>query len=329
LFAAVATIMAFTGFREPMTTEVGLNALLADPTGAIPRALTLSYTPWLLDILKLYIVLLLALPGVLWVYGRSRIAVAGFSLTLYAMAHHFDWFTLTEYPRALAWFWNPFSWQLLFLGAAVIGFQNDQGWRVPRHPALHALAGCLVISAAYLAHNHLLGPGWTDRQTLAPAHLVSFAAVAYLASGLLHPGWRFWKSTIARPIVACGQHSLLVFCTGVLVSYGLSLALERTTSRVVEALIIAGGVAIAMLAGLAAGPLGPTKATRTGATAADITEVPTPADATSVMPAREIEPLLVHSCSTTVLSPSRRQQAPSCAEPDGTGAEVNAETVPV
>jgi hypothetical protein len=246
VFLIVVGVAALARNWQPVPRDFYLDPLFADPSTALPRALALAYSPWLLDILKLYILMLLVLPGALWVYRRSRVAALAMSLSLYVMAHRYAWFTPIEYPSGLPWFWNPFAWQLLFFGAAAIGLENARGWRIPRHPALVFLAGCVMVGVVISVRQHWLGPRWTDRPTLGTAHLVSFAAFAYLLANLLSPSWRFWSRPVARPIVRCGQHSLEVFCCGVVISYLITLVFYWTTSPVFEAFIISCGIAASM-----------------------------------------------------------------------------------
>jgi hypothetical protein len=80
------------------------------------QALALRYTPVNLDVLPLYILLLGAFALALWLMIRKPNWTLAGSLVLYFAARHFGW-NLPASPSGL-WYFNPFTWQLLFfLGA--------------------------------------------------------------------------------------------------------------------------------------------------------------------------------------------------------------------
>jgi hypothetical protein len=77
LAAAVIALLLFREFDPIDAGPFGLSALLESPLEGIANILMLQYTPWLMDILKLYIALILALPPMLWLFNRCRIAAIG------------------------------------------------------------------------------------------------------------------------------------------------------------------------------------------------------------------------------------------------------------
>lgn len=250
VLAIVCLLFMLFNRYEPLDGgPFGLAAMFENPAKAVPNALLLLYSPWLMDILKLYIVLLLLLPTMLWLYQRSRLAAFGISLAGYAIAQKFPEITPREYPHNLGWFWNPLGWQFLFFGAAMLGCERARGTlRLPRNAAWMAAAAIALAVVIVLRRTDAMGWMWTDRQKLAPMHVASFALFAYLVSGLLRPNWAFWRGPIAAPIIRCGRHSLPIFCIGVVIDYTVSMVLEPIHSHFVEAAIVAGGVGLTLLA---------------------------------------------------------------------------------
>ena len=249
LAVVCALFMLFNRYEPLDSGPFGLAAMFEHPTRAIPNALLLMYSPWLMDILKLYVVLVLVLPSMLWLYQRSRLAAFGLSFAAYAVAQKFPEIAPREYPHNLPWFWNPLAWQFLFFGAAMLGCEQARGsFRLPRNAGLMALAAASFVAVIISRRTEALGWMWTDRQKLAPMHVLSFTLFAYLVSGLLRPNWAFWHSRIATLIVRCGRHSLPIFCIGVVVDYVVSMLLEPLESHLAEATIVACGVAVTLLA---------------------------------------------------------------------------------
>src|SRR4030081_1159401 len=80
---------------------------------AIIHGLLLQAKPLNLDVLQLFIVLMAFFPIVLFgMMRRPNLTVIG-SIALYLAARQFDW-NLSSFPEG-RWYFNPFSWQLLFV----------------------------------------------------------------------------------------------------------------------------------------------------------------------------------------------------------------------
>lgn len=251
MLAIVSCLFLIFRRWEPLDAGVfGLRPMIERPREALPWALMLAYSPWLMDILKMYILLLALLPGALWLYHRKPMVAVGISLGLYSFAQRFHEISPRAYPNGTEWFWNPVAWQLLFFGAVIIGYEKAVGSRqLPRSRFLTAFALAVAATVVVLCRSKFLGWEWTDRQKLAPMHVLGFASVAYLLSGGLKSEWAVWRSAIAQPIIRCGRNSLPVFCTGVVISYLVSMLLASIHSWVLEAVIVACGVLLTLVAG--------------------------------------------------------------------------------
>ena len=87
--------------------------LLVAPVDTLTQGLVLKYKPLNLDVLPLYVVLMGVFPPVLWLMLRHRNWVMLGSVLLYFAARQLGW-NLPSYPSGV-WYFNPFTWQLLFL----------------------------------------------------------------------------------------------------------------------------------------------------------------------------------------------------------------------
>ncbi|HWB21103.1 MAG TPA: OpgC domain-containing protein, partial [Phycisphaerales bacterium] len=112
--AGIVFLAHASGKLDPV--KVGMGPFVTEPVKAGVNALMLTYTPWLMDILKMYIILLLMLPVMLMVYRWRRWVAIGLSCAMYVFAQRCSDVVLPVYPQGQQWFWNPLAWQLLFFG---------------------------------------------------------------------------------------------------------------------------------------------------------------------------------------------------------------------
>src|ERR1700709_2749444 len=96
--------------------QFNIDVFLSHPLRELLQALFLRYRPVNLDVLPLYILLLGTFAPALWLMVRKPTLVLAGSLVVYFAARHFGC-NLAASPSGL-WYFNPFTWQLLFfLGA--------------------------------------------------------------------------------------------------------------------------------------------------------------------------------------------------------------------
>ena len=95
---------------------MGIMDFLKEPDVTIVQALLLRFRPVNMDVLPLYIVLMLFLPGILWLMKRSADLTLALSVLLYCATWEYDLY-LSAYPNGVSAF-NPFAWQLLFVFGA-------------------------------------------------------------------------------------------------------------------------------------------------------------------------------------------------------------------
>lgn len=235
-------------FKKPLGFLVGLPMMTHQ----------LGYT----NILPLYTVLLIVAPALLIVGLRwPKLLLAG-SILLWAASGQFR-LNLPNFPNPGGWFFNPFSWQLLFVVGLLTGIMMKQGRRfVPVLPWLQwATGGFLLLSliwsktpavAAVLGHGMWMldqaGLPWFitvfDKTFVTAPRLLHILSLVYLMSTL---GWvrRAAASQAMRPIALLGRHSLPVFATGTVLCFALQGVKDVLGDHfLLDTLLLAGGLAI-------------------------------------------------------------------------------------
>ncbi len=215
------------------TEAFRIDEFLHAPGIMMIQALMLRFQPHYLDILPLYIVLLAAFPLVLAAIARHPLLALLPSATLYALTHLVGW-SVPAYPSGQTWFFNPLAWQFLFVIGAVLGYARVRevsvlpGSRWLAASAITVAGLVALISLSWTIQSNLadapdglftaLAPYVGDKSNLGPVRLASFLVLVLAAVRLVGPGSAILKTRAARWLIACGQHSLHVFCFGILLS---------------------------------------------------------------------------------------------------------------
>ncbi len=264
LFLAFTAEIAFLALRfdnQMFVEEMNVLTFLDEPHVTLIQALLLKFRPVNMDVLPLYIVLLAAFPLVLWAAMRRPLLVMAASLALYLGARRFGW-NLPNYPGDAGWFFNPFTWQILFvMGAVATRTPGILAWLARQERWLVPVIGIYLAFAFWIALSWnvpgLEGtvPTWLarvlypiDKTSLDPLRALHFLALAYLTARWVGPQARFLSSRLARPLVICGQHSLAVFCVGTFLSFsGEFVLLELDGSLVTQVAVGATGILLMCL----------------------------------------------------------------------------------
>lgn len=225
------------------------------------QALALRYKPVNLDVLPLYILLLGAFAPALWLMIRKpNWSLAG-SLVLYAAARHFGW-NLPASPSGL-WYFNPFTWQLLFFLGAWIALGGAKAIQsIVRTRAAFWLAIAYIIFAFVVTMAIRvpefggLVPHWilqpfdpNDKTNLAPYRIVHVMALAVVVTRFLHLDSPTLKWRALAPLIKCGQHSLPVFCTGIVLSFCAHAAIELSLNSIWVQIFVGATGILLMTAG--------------------------------------------------------------------------------
>jgi len=246
-------------FDSPMyENEFNVFNFLQHPDVLIGQALTLRYKPVNLDVLPLYIALVFVAPFIVWCLVRRPNLTLLSSIVLYILSRWFDW-NIASYPPGTTWYFNPFCWQLMFVFAAWCGLGE-----IAKYSKWVWSKAALIVAAAWLVfaffivmswHSAFLGsliPKWMikaiypiDKTDLDMLRFTHFLALAIFTTLLISRKWKPLNSIWLRPMILCGQHSLPIFCIGVLLSFSAHWILTQYTKGVWEQLAVsAAGILI-------------------------------------------------------------------------------------
>jgi hypothetical protein len=219
-------------FDNPLyAEEMNILDFLQTPDVTIVQALLLKFTPVYMDILPLYIALLGLFPLVLWALQRAGIIALAMSTLLYALTWWFDW-NVPAYPGGY-WYFNPFAWQLLFVFGAWCALEGAERLRALWQSrvafvlaGLYVLASLIIVLAWRFPGTAGYMPAWLtdmigslDKTNLDLVRLTHFIALTVLVVQLVPVDWKGLRWRISRPAIVTGQHSLAIFCIGVVLSF--------------------------------------------------------------------------------------------------------------
>lgn len=247
-----------------------------DPQQAVLDLFTLQWVPNYFDILPIYLIVLAMVPIAMLIARIHPLAVIGTSVFLWWLTWNQglvigfgDW-KLVDIPLPLdlladrtidrMWFFNPFAWQLLFF----LGFSFLAGWIKPPPRSRLLFWACVAFVILMVP---IRQPGWVDgipaaaglydwlrwwafKPELGPLRPLQLLAMGYVALYLLE-NRRHWLATPwAAPIVKCGQQSLSVFVTSMVLSWIAGAAFDHIGNGA-GALILVNGTGFALLIGVA------------------------------------------------------------------------------
>lgn len=233
-------------YANPLGTQIGIPLL----THQIGYA----------NILPMYAVLLLVTPFAILTGLRFPRALLLGAVALWAWAG-MNWVSLPNYPNSGGWFFNPLSWQVIFVTGLLVGIAMRRGEILfPVRRWAQVLAGAyLLISLATVTYppfagkvgavlwfieDHGVHRQFTafDKTFLTLPRLLHILALAYLLGSL--SALRIWAgSTAMRPLAMMGRHSLPVFAFGTVLAYTAQVIREATPdSFLLDAAVIGGGI---------------------------------------------------------------------------------------
>jgi hypothetical protein len=255
-FAEVSYVT--TVFDNPLySEEIGILNFLKQPASTLVQAMILRFQPANMDILPLYITLLLGFVPALWLLLRRPTLALAASGALYAAVKIFG-LRLATYPEG-TWFFNPLAWQFLFIFGAwcALGGVARAGRFIQSRPALVLAIGYLVFSLAVsfvwnVPWLEARVPRWVshwifsiDKTNLDPERFLHFVALAVVTVQFVPRDMPGLESRWLRPVILCGQHSLVVFCLGEFLSFaGHFVITEAAGSLAIHVLVSLAGILI-------------------------------------------------------------------------------------
>jgi hypothetical protein len=257
IFLAEISYVA-TSFENPLyTEEMGIMDFLKQPDVTIVQALLLRFRPVNMDVLPLYIVLMLALPVILWSMKWKPDLTLALSAVLYAVTWEYDLY-FSAYPNGF-WAFNPLAWQLLFVFGAWCALGGARRMsRILASPVTMWISIAYIVAAFYVTLTwyvpqvpHLMPKRleqWMypiDKTNLDVLRLTHFLALAALTVRFLPRDWPGLKSPWLRPLILCGSHSLEIFCLGVFLAFaGHFILAEVSGGAAMHAVISLSGILI-------------------------------------------------------------------------------------
>jgi hypothetical protein len=237
--------------------QFNVARLMEYPVETLTQGLLLKFKPLNLDIHPLYIVLMGMFPPVLWLMLRHKNWVMLGSALLYLAARHYEW-NFPSYPAGV-WYFNPFTWQLLFvLGAwLALGGITALDFLIQSRAVLCLIIVFLLFALVMTLSTQIIelqgilpidlfeafNPN--DKTNLAPYRVVHLASLVLLVVRLIPLDWPGLAWPIFRPLIKCGQQSLEVFCVGVFLSVIAHFVLEKISDGYIAQLLVgAAGLAI-------------------------------------------------------------------------------------
>ena len=235
-FVVLAAGVCYATLRvhdQNYTEDFGIDNFVDEPKVAIIKLLLLQYQPQFLDILPIYMIFLGVLPLLLLLLRSWLPLPLLISGVLYLLTWRFGW-QVHSYPDEDGWFFNPLAWQFLFVIGATAGYAPYSRQSLPINSAwLGKLSVGIaiaigIISVSWTIHSAYetfpallqreLSPLVEDKAGLAPLRLISFLALAIASAHIVRRDSRVLRGPVAQWIIRCGQHSLQIFCLGILLS---------------------------------------------------------------------------------------------------------------
>lgn len=201
--------------------------IVEQPVRALAGIGMLTYQTGNFNILPMYMVLMAMLPVIL-LLARIRLSlVLVVSVALWAAANAWR-ITLPSFPSEGGWYFNPLTWQLLFVMGLVGGVWLRRGETLPFSRLLYGLAVAYLLASAILVFGHLWDyfpqlPEWVwisgfNKSWVGFFRLLHVLSIVYVVIYSPLPALLARRLDEGNWIVRLGRHTLPVFWTGTILS---------------------------------------------------------------------------------------------------------------
>tara|TARA_Y100000815_G_scaffold2504_1_gene2271 strand:- start:19203 stop:20387 length:1185 start_codon:yes stop_codon:yes gene_type:complete len=258
---SLALVIVGTGLyvfgAETIAKNVNFTRFQTDTIKALIGVPLLGYQLGYFNILPLYVVLLFAAIGYLYVGVRSVWAMMAIAFGIWCFAHLTE-INFPNWPGKWGWFFNPLGWQLVFAFGLAFGLSVKTGRAfVPFSRVLYALAWAFVIWSGYWVKMEMGAvPGLaalpdlfadTNKGALAFLRLVHVLALAYVIVHTRFIGWLL-STVVFRPVAMVGRNGLAVFASGSVLAIFLQVLFEAwPVGDAVKVAVIVTGLAAQFL----------------------------------------------------------------------------------
>ena len=251
-------ILVYLAGRDHLADESNTRILLDHPGATLAHAAILQYRPVNTDILPVFVLFHALFAPLLWLLLRVPNVTLGASVLLYAVVHVFGW-SVPAWPNNV-WYFNPLAWQLLLVLGAWWVIEGNRYWSwVTSRTAL-------VLAVLYLVISLIVTLSWSvkpieplvpqalaklvfplDKSNLSPLRLLHFLALATLAAWFVPRNWRGLMTPVMRGARRCGEHSLPIYCLGVLLALASQLTLLDISDRLATQIMLSLGGILVMI----------------------------------------------------------------------------------
>lgn len=258
IMTSIMTLAIFAGGalyfgRQDLISEINIKPLIDNTEQGVVAMVLLGHQLGYNNILSMYAVVLLILPGLLLLRAMSPWLVLAVSATLWLLAGLFQIVPLNALDQGY-WFLNPWSWQFLFVIGLVAMMRSRAGHPLPRHPLLVGLCAfylglsSLWVLFSWWSIDFSLGlpavlTGF-DKTFLSTPRLLHVLALGYLLAVI--PVFSRWsRLRLDHPLVMIGRHSLPVFIFGtILAMIGQVLLFVTGKNAILGTLFVLAGIGL-------------------------------------------------------------------------------------
>lgn len=249
---AIFAFIALSLEAPELMKSINIGPVMEQPAQAIVGIVSLGHQLGYNNILSMYAVVLLMMPGLLMIGAYSLPLMVGVSGAVWFLSGLFQ-IAPPAYPLGGVWFLNPLSWQFLFVIGMAATMHVKRGGEIRPAPVLIGFCAIFVIAALLWVRIPLWGweaaidlpvvlAGFDKTYLSLPrlAHVLSIAYLIVVTPRLV----RALRLPASHPLTLVGQHALPVFIAGTL------LAMAAQAWRTAAGTTIPGDIVIVM-AGLA------------------------------------------------------------------------------
>ena len=258
IFAAAAM---WLGGAE-LLSKNNLGPIFAHPLEAMVGIPLLTHQLGYLNILPLYATLLVATPLLIPIGLRWPLGTLVGSVLVWMIAGQFR-LNFPNFPTPGGWFFNPLSWQLLFVIGLLCGMAMKAGQRfVPRNRTLFSFLAALLVFILLWVKVPALGDAgrealgalsklglpfyitWFDKTFVALPRLLHALALFYVLAYLAPVRW-FAGTKLAAPLRHLGKHGLAIFAVGTVLSLALqAVRLDMEPDPLVDGIMLGAGLVL-------------------------------------------------------------------------------------
>lgn len=251
LFVSVFTIRQWRHY-DPVPVDF-LEPELAHGSHWLWAVLTLQALPNNLNILPLYILLLLAIPVMVWLWKISAKLLLGVSFVLWCIANLDPSINIPNWLDPDGWYFDPLAWQFIFvLGmlSAILAGRNDG--HLPSPKWLRWVCGIYLFWGVWecfpyrdwgLPPLNPLPVPYAEKSTLALWRWLEAMAILVVvqSSGTAS---RFSETRGGQALAVLGRHSLEVFSLGTVLDLFARLVMNSFgTGWAIQIAVNVGGLA--------------------------------------------------------------------------------------